>query len=167
MKRPVDVHHLVSTHQVGLWRYLRLLGADPGEAEDLCQETFLAVLRRPFEEQSRAATAGYLRTVARHLLLKVRRRQRLAPREEDLDRAEELWCRDAAADGGDAWVAALRSCLEQMTSRVRRAFELQYRERRSRAELAAALGLGEEGVKSLLQRSRQRLRECIERRIHR
>jgi hypothetical protein len=34
---------LIGTHQHMVWRYLRLLGADPHEADDLMQDTFRRV----------------------------------------------------------------------------------------------------------------------------
>ncbi len=43
---PFDFAGLVRTHQVGVWRYVRFLGAEAAEADDLTQETFLA-LRAP------------------------------------------------------------------------------------------------------------------------
>ena len=38
--------HLVRTYQEPVWRFLRRLLGDPGEAEDVAQETFLRVFRR-------------------------------------------------------------------------------------------------------------------------
>src|SRR5687768_1521864 len=69
-----DPVRLIETHQAGIWRYLRALGCENALAEDLTQETFLAVLQRPFQELSGAATAAYLRTTAHHLLISYHRR---------------------------------------------------------------------------------------------
>jgi RNA polymerase sigma-70 factor (ECF subfamily) len=69
-----DPARLVERHQSGVWRYLRALGCDPVLAEDLTQDTFLAVLRQPFEEYSEAATAAYLRRTARNLYVNSHRR---------------------------------------------------------------------------------------------
>ena len=66
---------MVREHHADVWRYLRYLGAGAADADDLTQETFLAVARSRFEERSPAQTAGYLRTVARNQLLMARRRQ--------------------------------------------------------------------------------------------
>src|SRR5437867_2915957 len=72
--RDFDVARLVRDHQAGLWRYLRVLGCTASQAEDLTQETFLAVLQKPFQEFSTRATAAYLRQVARNLFISSRRR---------------------------------------------------------------------------------------------
>ncbi|HEX7449919.1 MAG TPA: sigma factor, partial [Pirellulales bacterium] len=60
-----DAARLIEEHQAGVWRYLRVLGCNAAEAEDLTQDTFLAVLEKPFHDYQRAATAAYLRQVAR------------------------------------------------------------------------------------------------------
>ena len=44
---PMDAKALIESHQAELWRYLRYLGCDAAEAEDLTQETFLAALSGP------------------------------------------------------------------------------------------------------------------------
>jgi RNA polymerase sigma-70 factor (ECF subfamily) len=161
----LNVRVLVETHQVGLWRYLRYLGCDPATADDLCQETFLAVLRAPFADYDPAATARYLRTVARNLMRKHARREARAPAREDLDRLEDVWEQRAAADGGEAYVEAVRACLSRLDDAQRRALELRYAGERSRAQMGQELALSEDGVKSLLRRARAALRVCVERRM--
>ena len=42
---------LVRRHQVGVWRYLRFLGCPPELADDLAQDTFLALMRHPPEDR--------------------------------------------------------------------------------------------------------------------
>jgi len=159
---------LVQAHQAGVWRYLRFLGCDPTEADDLVQETFLAVLRDGFEVRSAAQTAAYLRTVARNRLLMARRKQRRRPPAVDLEAAEAVWAQAAGEDGLSDYLAALDECLEKAVSpRVRRAIQLQYRDRASRDEIAAELQLAVEGVKTLLRRARSALRDCVQRRLGR
>lgn len=161
---PLDIAELVSAHQVGLWRYLRFLGCESGEAEDVAQETFLVVLRQPFQNQGAAAAAGYLRTVARNLLIKRRARDGREVTNSDFEQYEQYWS-SVAADGGDAYVGALRECLQKLDDAPRRAISLQYENKQSRAEIASALGYSEDGVKSLVKRARASLRACIEKTI--
>ena len=166
--RQAELAALVQAHQAGVWRYLRFLGCDPTEAEDLVQETFLAIFRQGFEVRSAAETASYLRTVARHRLLMARRTQRNAPPAVDLEAAEAVWARVASEDGMSDYLVALDGCLEAaITPRDRRALELQYRNRASRAEIAAELEMAVEGVKTLLRRARSALRDCVERKLGR
>ncbi|MBN2474292.1 MAG: RNA polymerase sigma factor [Pirellulales bacterium] len=166
--RQAEMAALVRAHQAGVWRYLRFLGCDPTEADDLVQETFLAVLRKGFEVRSPAETAAYLRTVARNRLLMARRQQSNHPPVVDLEAAEAVWARVAGEDGLSDYLAALGDCLQKAVGpRARQALELQYRDRASRAEIAAELRLAVEGVKTLLRRARSALRDCVERRLGR
>lgn len=161
--RRTDAGRLVRTHQAGVWRYLRFLGCDASEADDLTQETFLTVLRDGFEERSAAQTAAYLRTVARNRLLMARRTQNRRPPEVDLDAAETVWAQAAGDDGLETFLDALRECLRSaVTPRVRRALELAYRDRASRQAIATQLDMAPEGVKTLLRRARCALRKCVE-----
>lgn len=165
VKPPSDFAQLVRTHQAGVWRYLRFLGADESQADDLTQETFLLVYRRPFVEHSPASTAAYLRTVARRQFLMAVRKSKRRPTLENLDLADEVWARLTGDDGINAYLDALRECLESLEGRARQAIELHYRENQSRAEIGRALEIGEDGVKSLLRRTRELLRRCVEKRI--
>jgi RNA polymerase sigma-70 factor (ECF subfamily) len=163
--RQAEMATLVRSHQAGVWRYLRYLGCPPVEADDLTQETFLAVFRDGFEDRSETQTAAYLRTVARNRLLTVRRSQKMAS-EVDLEAAEAVWAETVGDRGLDDYLVALEDCLEVgVTPRVRRALELLYRDRLSRSEIADELEMAVEGVKTLLRRARAALRECVERKL--
>ncbi len=155
---------LVRRHQAGIWRYLRYLGCDASLADDLTQDTFLAVLRKPFEQRSAAETAAYLRTVARNQFLMAMRRRRQSPTWDDLELAEQVWA-EFAGDDGDEYLASLDECLAELGGRPRQAIELRYREGRGRQEIAQALEMTDDGVKTLLRRTREALRKCITRRI--
>lgn len=157
-----DVVRLVQQHQVEVWRYLRFLGASNELADDLAQETFLQLLRAPFVERAPAATAAWLRTVARSLYVKSFRRPPFALAE--VETIEAAWTGFARDDAGHESLQALRDCVQQLDGRAREVVRLHYDERRSRRDIGERLGLGEDGVKSLLRRTRSILRECIERR---
>ena len=165
MPPQIDAAALVQAHQAGVWRYLRFLGCSTAEAEDLAQETFLAVLRRPFDDFAFASTAGYLRRVARNLFLKQRARDARAPVLADveaLDAQFDRWCGD---DGGERYLAALRGCLDALDAPARAALDRHYRDGASRAELARSLAMTEDGIKSMLRRARASLRACVERKV--
>jgi RNA polymerase sigma-70 factor (ECF subfamily) len=153
---------LVEAHQAEVWKYLRFLGCDVALAEDLTQETFLVLLRRPFTEVSRMATSAYLRTVARNLFLQERRRPGSTMNPSDLDAAEALWLQHYGPDGGHAYLEALRGCIELLDERSRQALDLRFRDGASREAAARSLGLSEEGVKSLLRRAKLCLKQCID-----
>lgn len=164
---PIDLARLVRDRQAEVWRYVRYLGADASEAEDLTQETFLAVARSRFVEESDAQTAGYLRTVARRQLLMLRRKQKRRIKTVEFDAAETVWADTmwpaaAERDRFDERVEAARGCVEKLTGRSREAIDLSYRESTGRDAIAAQIGMTADGVKTLLRRTRAKLRECIE-----
>jgi RNA polymerase sigma-70 factor (ECF subfamily) len=155
-QQDVDLESLVHRHQAGLWRYLRFLGAEPTEADDLVQETFLAVTRADFAQRDDRQTAGYLRTVARNQLLAWRRKQHREVSTVELEAAD-----DSLSD----YVDALRACVEKLEGRARRAIDLHYRVGASRAAIATELEMKPDGVKTILRRTRDLLRECVGRRL--
>ncbi|MGD9635365.1 MAG: sigma-70 family RNA polymerase sigma factor [Pirellulales bacterium] len=158
---------LIQRHQAGIWRYVRYLGATASEADDLTQETFLAVARSDFEERDLQQTAAYLRSVARNQLLVLRRRQRRQVSTVEVEAAEAVWAASAGEDGSlSDYLAALRECTDELSGRPRDAIELHYRSGASREAIAERLEMKPDGVKSLLRRTRELLRECVERKIN-
>lgn len=162
---PFDAAKLIRDHQSGVWRYLRALGAEPPLAEDLTQETFLAVLRKPFEQYHPAATSAYLRKVAHNLFVTHCRRQQSTTTLTDLDRIEIDWSRWTRQDNGEDLILALRECLQSISPRAQTALQMRFRDRASRNEIAEALKLSPDGAKNLMQRAKKALRDCIEHRM--
>jgi RNA polymerase sigma-70 factor (ECF subfamily) len=161
-----DLERLVHEHQAAVWRYVRFLGAERAEADDITQETFLAIARAAFAERDERQTAGYLRVVARNQLLALRRRQRREVSTVELEAAESVWAAAAGPDGSlAAYLDALRECVAGLEGRSRRAIDLHYRDGASREAIAEALDMKPDGVKTLLRRTRGVLRECIERKL--
>ncbi|QDS98458.1 RNA polymerase sigma factor [Adhaeretor mobilis] len=163
-----NLERLLGEHQADIWRYLRFLGAGSADAEDLTQETFLALELATFEERSRAETAAYLRKVARNQFLMWRRAHGNKINTVDLAAAETAWAditepNGAASDGFAGLLAALKQCLEKIEGRARSAIDRFYQQGEGREAVAAALNMKPDGVKTLLRRTRDALRECIER----
>jgi RNA polymerase sigma-70 factor (ECF subfamily) len=157
-----DPAELIEQHQVGVWRYLRALGCEPTVADDLTQETFLAVLKKPFQDYSPAATATYLRRTAYNLFVTQQRRKGHVIAVENLEHLDQNWSRWAGRDNGEALLDALRACLNELGDRARLALDLRFRDGAARAEIAHHLQIGEHGAKNLMQRAKQQLRTCIE-----
>jgi RNA polymerase sigma-70 factor (ECF subfamily) len=165
-EEPTDLASLVHRHQAGVWRYVRFLGADTSEAEDLTQETFLALAHGQFVERDSRQTAGYLRVVARNQLLALRRRQNRQVSTVELEAADSVWAAAAGPDGSLMnYLDALRDCVDQLEGRARQAVDLHYHDHAGREAIATQLGMQADGVKTLLRRTREVLRECVERKI--
>ena len=60
---------------------------------------------------------------------------------------------------------AITNRRSRTNGRARTAIDLRYRDGRSRAEIAAELNMAPEGIKTLLRRTRDSLRRCIEGKI--
>ena len=164
--RPIpfdETERTVQRHSRGVWRYVRMLGASPDLADDLTQEAFVVALGKGALRRQPAECASFLRQTARFLWL---RRHRDAARTEAADVTDLLWERDAAHDGGDELVDQVRACvgeLGELGERARRAIQLFYGDGLGRTAIAQALEMREAGVKTLMQRARRAIRECIQR----
>lgn len=158
---PADAGSFVREHQTAVWRYLRLLGADPATADDLLQDTFLRFLRRPAPHTD---TGAILRTIARGLWIDRHRwlqRRRVVQWAEQVDEALAT----ATDPGQDLWLDALYGCRDKLAGRARRALDLAYRDGLGRQAVADAMGLAANTVRNLLARTREVLRSCIEKQI--
>ena len=77
---PGTFERLVVAHQAMVWRYLRFLGCPPADADDLVQDTFLAVFGKAIEAFPDDEGRRYLRKVAKHAWLKRIEREGRTPR---------------------------------------------------------------------------------------
>lgn len=143
-----------------VWRYLRALGASATEADDLTQETLLAALRAP--RDGVANPDAFVLGIAKNQWLRSRRWWRRRREREIADAVDQLWTATATADDGDELIARLRECLGRLQPRARQALELHYRDGLRWQEVGPRIGLQVNGAKTLAQRSRQALRQCIE-----
>jgi len=158
----IDLVQVVASHQAGVWRYLRALGCDACLADDLTQETFLEVMRRPFVHYNDSATGAYLRRVAHNLFITVRRRAGKVVYTEKAAEFEQAWMRWAGFDGGNRALDALDECFKRLTSRAQQALRMRFADDASRESIAGALDISEHGAKNLMQRAKTQLRECVE-----
>ena len=161
-------------------RFLR----DPGAAEDVVQETYLAMWTRSESYSPEAGSLiGWLLTIARHRAidrLRAASRQPVvvgfAPAmsdgtENDLERLLALGRPVGFGDAADApadvaerrWVrAVVRTALDEMPDAERQALELAYDDELTQAEIAQRLGWPIGTVKTRTRRALQRLRAILE-----
>ena len=161
-------------------RYLR----DPGAAEDVVQETYLAMWTRSDSYVPEVGSLiGWLLTIARHRAIdRLRAASRqpllvgLAPAtsdraENDVERLLSLGrpvaFADTAVEPSDVaerrWVrAVVRTALDEMPEPERRALELAYDYELTQVEIAERLGWPLGTVKTRTQRALLRLRAVLE-----
>lgn len=162
---PRTAEAFVARHLRSVWRYLRMHGASPHEADDLTQEAFVTALQKGVLALDPPAAQVFLRRTARFAFL---HHLRTRPADGALaDAVDRLWQRDCEGDGGDDLLASLQDCLGRLDGRARLAIERCYgighREALPHDDVAVELGLLPNGLKTLLQRTRRLLRACIER----
>jgi RNA polymerase sigma-70 factor (ECF subfamily) len=146
------------------WRFLRLCGCPAHTADDLVQEALLAALHKRIFAQDEASAFAWLRGAASNLWrMQLRGDARRAA--HTARAAAELAFARGGDDGGEAWLAALRECVQRLDGRARELLDYHYTEAASREAIASAMGLQPEGVKTYLRRVREVLRECVLRRV--
>jgi RNA polymerase sigma-70 factor (ECF subfamily) len=143
----IDPEELVLRFQTGIWRYLRAMG--------------VAVLQKGFEHYGNSATKAYLRRCARNFFISLKRRQGREVVSEDLELFDRTWDQWSKNDNGEEAIDALKECFDLLTERARLALSLRFREKQTRSVIAEELGITEHGAKNLMQRAKQKLRDCV------
>lgn len=135
-------------------------------ADDIAQETFVAVLRKPFDQFSPQSTAAYLRRVAFHLLLEYKRKFGAVGLTDQAELLDSYWSRWAGADAsGDRLIDALRECFQRLTNRAQKSLRMRFEDQASREQIASELQITENGVKNLQQRAKAQLKQCLEEKL--
>lgn len=134
------------------------------DVDDLIQRTFLDCLASHERFRGEGSFRSYLFSIAHHRLYDHLRKAQRRPAHEDLG---AMSIRDlgttpsrAAARGEESEI--LREALDALPLDHRIALELAYWEDMSGPEIAIALGIGANTVRSRLSRARTALREAIE-----
>ena len=155
----VDVDRLIVDGVPGLYRYLlRLAGGDRGAAEDLVQETCLALVRAVQEDPSADLTVGWMIVVGRRRFLdRLRRERRESARLERVGATEDVDEPDwSLVEGGVALDG-----LAQLPAAQRAALVFRYVDDLSTAEVAALLDRSVPATESLLARARRELARIV------
>ena len=157
---------LYERHRTIVFRFAcRMLGR-PELAEDVTQECFLSILRRPEAFQpGRASLRTYLCAIARHLAFKQLRKmgQETTMEEPPEERNEgPRPARDALTEviAGEA-ATAVRAAVERLPPLQREAVVLFEYQEMSLADIAAVCETDVGTVKSRLHRARERLRRVL------
>jgi len=127
----------------------------PEVAEDLLQETFAAVLRRPEDALSAESPRAYLFGIARHLSAETFRRRRIM---EALP--SELPAQSGDAD--DPKLEIMRAAIAKLEPPMREVLELRLQAELSYHEIALALEIPVGTVRSRLHHAVLRLRHALQ-----
>ena len=146
--------------------FMQRSGASEGSAEELAQETMLAVWRKAaLFDPATTGAAAWIFTIARNLRIDAHRRERRGGVIETSDVEIEFQIDDAPLP--DARLATaqseerVRSALSNLSADQMRVVELSFFEEKAHAEIAQILGIPLGTVKSRLRLAISRLRDLL------
>jgi RNA polymerase sigma-70 factor (ECF subfamily) len=175
MTSPDRIRRLFLSQQFRLMDYLGGLVRHVHDAEDLFQEVSLVILGKeddPTVPTDPATFAAWCRGVARNHVLhywRSRGRSRVHLDERIAELADLAFTEAEAAEDDPvldpAHRLALGGCLEQIDGLGRDVLEARYVAGRTCEDIARDMGKAAGGIRMLLMRLRDRLRQCIETRV--
>ncbi len=140
--------------------FLMRSGGDPARADEVTQETMVAVWRKAhlFDPQ-KASAATWIFTIARNLRIDAFRKEK----HPEIDPEDPMLQLSAPADAmaelaGAQDVAALAEAMAELSAEDRHLLELAYYQDRSQSQIATELGLPLGTVKSRMRQIYMRLR---------
>ena len=165
---PKGFEALVREHHRRLLAYALALTRRTDVAEDLVQDALLIVHRDLARFDASRDFGAWVRGIVRMKYLEWARSRRLERMSEAqieaIDAQHREWDRAAEEGRGDA-LAALRRCREELGAHVAETLDLFYRDQRSCAEIAVRLNTSEVVVRKRLQRARDVMADCLQKRL--
>jgi RNA polymerase sigma-70 factor (ECF subfamily) len=161
------LEQLLERHQAQVYRFGMKMCGDPQDAQDVLQETLLAMARGVRDFRGASSISTWLYTIARSFCIKKHRRSKFAPVQErslDTDVAPEASRLADLADSPEDALAgkqiehALGEALSALEPMYREVLVLRDIEGLSAPEVAEVLGVSVQAVKSRLHRARLSVR---------
>jgi RNA polymerase sigma-70 factor (ECF subfamily) len=146
--------------------FVHAVVADRAERDDVLQEVAIAVLESYAAYDPARPFVAWAIGIARHAVADALRRRARAPMRLGDEAAEAVAQAIAQVHEGERErLAHLAACLEELDGRAREVCELRYRRDLAPARIAQVLGIQPNTAAKALQRVREQLRACIERRM--
>ncbi len=161
---------LVREHSRMLTAYIRSTLFDASSVDDVWQETMLVAWRRIDDFESDRPFGPWLRGIAHRIILaraaKLQNQQVLLDA-ESLDYLSQRFesIQQLQGDTLDEKLDALRGCTSMLPEHERTCIEMRFTKGLMPAELSEQLGIALETVKKRLVRAKQRLVECMDRKL--
>ena len=161
---------LVEQHSRAVYRLAHRMTGSPQDAEDVVQDTLLAMARGVRDFRGASSISTWLYTIARSFCIKKRRRSKFAPAQEESlealggERLGDL--SDPAPDpeqqaAGREIETVLSAAIDSLDVAQREVLVLRDIEGLSAPEVATVLGLSVQAVKSRLHRARLAVRQHV------
>ncbi len=163
------LEQLLERHQARIYRFGMTMCRDPEDAEDILQETLLAMARGVRDFRGAASISTWLYTVARSFCIKKRRRSKFAPEERSLDtdtHSEVMALADTGRSPDELLIGkqterALELAIDALEPAYREVLILRDVEGLTAPEVADVLGITPQAVKSRLHRARSAVRQGV------
>ena len=161
---------LIARHQSRVYRFGLKMCRNPDDAQDILQDTLLAVARNVKDFRGASSVSTWLYTIARSFCIKRRRRSKFAPEQEQpLDGGPDAEAAQVMDPGrrpdeslaGRQIEAALEEAIGALDPMYREVLVLRDVEGLTAPEVGEILGLSVEAVKSRLHRARVAVRERV------
>lgn len=163
------LEELLSRHQSRIYRYGMKMCGDPEDAQDVLQETLIALSKNIGGFRGDAALSTWLYTVARSFCLKKRRKSRYAPKymqsiesegHEVAQLSSDAPTPDDALSGREV-EEALERAISDLDPEQREVLVLRDMEGLTAPEVSSVLGISVPAVKSRLHRARLAVRDQV------
>jgi RNA polymerase sigma-70 factor (ECF subfamily) len=166
MSDAAAISRLVLKHRHEVLAYLYSALPDYHAVEDLFQEVCLVAVQKAAEFQDGSNFAAWARTIARNKLREqLRKRTGVLVDDAFFDGLDRAFEEARAALDPDPRKEALRLCLSELQDGAKQILSLRYDEGLDPVAIAARMGKSRVAVNSLLQRIREILKECVDRRL--
>ena len=162
---PADIIKELTSGQRRLYGYVLTLVPSPAEADDILQETNLAILRKADTFTPGTNFLAWACRIAFNQAMTYYRKRRRELRPLFDDEVMGALASEAVEvfGGFDERLGALRGCMQKLGERKRELLQRFYFDEQSVAEIASARGQSEPTVRVTIHRIRGNLLDCIRR----
>jgi RNA polymerase sigma-70 factor (ECF subfamily) len=165
MSDAATVTQQIVRHRHAVVAFLYGIVPDYHSVEDMFQEICVVAIQKAAEFQEGTNFVGWVRAIARNKVREhLRRRGGVLLDDAFFDGFELAFDGARSAVDVDQRKEALRLCLDELQKGARQILSLRYDEGLTPAGIADRTGRSRVAVNSLLQRIRETLKECVERR---
>ncbi len=163
-----DAGALFEIYHDRVYRYILRMVRDPGEAEELTQETFLRAYRRRDTLRDEQAVRGWLYRIGTHVCLDRLRQRRPNVSIDSKEGASEVASAVSISPSAlelterEETSACVQRCLDFLPDHYRAVIVLHEAHSLTAAEIASLLGLKLTTIKMRLHRARRMLQQVME-----
>lgn len=158
---------IVEEYQSAVRGFIAMLGVRPGAVEDVAQQTFISAYKALKGYDSTMAFLPWVRGIARN---HVRRHFRDEATDQSrvarlMDSMDEQELEAAAARRDNFRVELLQECVQKLSGKSADMVRQRYYEEKDMLSIGRVLNLSPAAVRVAMGRVREKLRECVERKM--